>query len=242
MEVSRTTFRNRNQLSYSANFQIGSTRNYIGDSSIIYKNGQTNYHYVNLPGHRFLNAGFTVEKSYRIKEQALQVMISATGSIARVPGVLNSIFYRSNVFQHVSDVKIYYYPASFLGITVGHNWVSYKIRQSGSSLDFKSIIHNSNVNIYSALTPRLTLNNHISFVHNSFTGGKATYNIWNASASYRLLKNKNAEIKFSAFDLLKENSNISYHNTNTSLSTNYNNVLQQYFMLTFSYFPRKFGR
>ena len=242
VEISHNTLKSTNQSSYSASLQIGKTSNYIGDSSIIFKNGQTNFYYVNLPGHRFLNLNLKSDKSYKVNEQTIQLMISARAYLARVPGYLNNIFYYSNVFQHFGDAKIYYNPFSFLGLTVGHDWTSYKIHQTGSSYNFKSVIHNSTIGVYSSLAPGLTLNSNISFYCTRFTGGKDNYNIWNASASYRMLKNKNAEIKFSVFDLLKENSNISYNNTTTSISTIYNNVLQQYFMLTFSFYPRKFGR
>jgi len=242
IEMSHSTMGSRSQFSYSAYLQIGQTKNYIGDSSIIYKNGQTNYYYVNLPSHHFLNSSLSLNKSFKINEQTIQIMVSTKMFAARVPGILNGLFNLSDVYQHNNEAKIYYHPVSFLGLTIGHNWFLYKIQQSGASYEFKSVIHNSNLNLNSDLTSRLTLNSNISFVYNRFTGGKTNYNIWNANASYRLLKKKNAEIKFSAFDLLKENSSISYIGTNTSLSTIYNNVLQQYFMLTFSFFPRKFGR
>jgi hypothetical protein len=50
------------------------------------------------------------------------------------------------------------------------------------------------------------------------------------------------ELKFSAMDLLKQYKNIS-NNVNTyGTSTRIKNGLQQFFLLTFSSYPRKFGK
>jgi hypothetical protein len=51
-----------------------------------------------------------------------------------------------------------------------------------------------------------------------------------------------AELKFSAMDLLKQYQNISNTVTEYGTSTRITNGLQQYFLVTFSYYPRKFGK
>ena len=65
--------------------------------------------------------------------------------------------------------------------------------------------------------------------------------IWNGNASYRFLKSKQAEVKFTATDILKQFRNISYYANPDGVTSSVSNGLQQYFMVTFSYFPRKFG-
>jgi hypothetical protein len=51
-----------------------------------------------------------------------------------------------------------------------------------------------------------------------------------------------AEVKLSAMDLLKKYQNISNSVTEYGTSTRITNGLQQYFLVTFSYYPRKFGK
>ena len=50
------------------------------------------------------------------------------------------------------------------------------------------------------------------------------------------------ELKFSAMDLLKQYENISNNANPYGTTTRITNGLQQYFLLTFSYYPRKFGK
>jgi hypothetical protein len=55
------------------------------------------------------------------------------------------------------------------------------------------------------------------------------------------MKNQ-GELKFSAMDLLKKYQNISNSAYEFGTTTRITNGLQQYFMLTFSYYPRRFGK
>jgi hypothetical protein len=65
--------------------------------------------------------------------------------------------------------------------------------------------------------------------------------IWNMNTTYRLLPGNNLELKLSAYDLLKENKGLYINNGLTEFTQGYRNNLTQYFMLSFTYFPRKFG-
>ncbi|WP_341835120.1 hypothetical protein WJU16_19660 [Chitinophaga pollutisoli] len=67
------------------------------------------------------------------------------------------------------------------------------------------------------------------------------FTIWNAGAAYRFMKGKNLELSLSALDLLHQNTSIVNQANNNTLSQTRNNVLEQYFMFTVSWFPRKFG-
>jgi hypothetical protein len=65
--------------------------------------------------------------------------------------------------------------------------------------------------------------------------------LWNAFASYRFMKQQ-GELKLSAMDLLKQYQNISNSADAYGTTTRITNGLQQFFLLTFSYYPRKFGK
>ena len=68
------------------------------------------------------------------------------------------------------------------------------------------------------------------------------FTLWNANLTYRFLKGNRGEVKFSALDLLHQNKSIINYAGANSQTFGYANVLQQYYMLTLSYYPRKFGR
>ncbi|HEV7620293.1 MAG TPA: TonB-dependent receptor [Flavisolibacter sp.] len=72
-------------------------------------------------------------------------------------------------------------------------------------------------------------------------GFNQNYTIWNMSAGRKFLKNQKGELKLSVFDLLKQNRSITRNITDTYIQDVQNQVLQQYFMLTFTYNLRNFG-
>jgi hypothetical protein len=65
--------------------------------------------------------------------------------------------------------------------------------------------------------------------------------LWNMSAGKKFLKEQKGEIRLSVFDLLKQNRSINRSVTESYTEDVQNQVLQQYFMLTFSYRLRNFG-
>ena len=75
--------------------------------------------------------------------------------------------------------------------------------------------------------------------HQYYEGLSAGYNpsflLWNAGLAYKFLKNKQAEIRFSVFDILGQNQSITRNITDAYIEDIQSNLLQRYFMLTFTY-------
>ena len=72
-------------------------------------------------------------------------------------------------------------------------------------------------------------------------GFNQSYILWNMSAGKKILKGQKGEIKLTVFDLLKQNRSISRTNNELGIIDTQNQVLQQYFMLYFTYNLRNFG-
>ena len=62
-----------------------------------------------------------------------------------------------------------------------------------------------------------------------------SYLLWNVAIGYKFLKNKAADIRFSVYDILKQNTSITRNVTDTYYEDVRTNVLQRFFMLTFTY-------
>lgn len=78
--------------------------------------------------------------------------------------------------------------------------------------------------------------------YNGLTEGfNQNYVLWNMSAGKKFLKGQKGELKLSVFDLLKQNRAISRNITGEFIEDTRNEVLQQYFMLYFTYNLRNFG-
>lgn len=84
-----------------------------------------------------------------------------------------------------------------------------------------------------------------SFNYTINTGRAEGFNtavpIWNASFSKFFMKNKRAEIKMSAFDLLNKNIGINRNVSQNQIVDRSYNVISQYFLLSFTYSLQKSG-
>ena len=72
-------------------------------------------------------------------------------------------------------------------------------------------------------------------------GFDQNYWLWNMGVGMKFLKDKKGELKLSVFDLLKQNQSIMRNVSDSYIEDVQYKVLQQYFMLTFTYNLRNFG-
>jgi uncharacterized membrane protein YgcG len=85
-----------------------------------------------------------------------------------------------------------------------------------------------------------------SELNHQYNGGLAdnidpTYMLLNGSVGYKFMKDRQAELRFSAFDLLGENTSVQVVNDPAYRETTQTTVLQRYFMVSFVYNLRMFG-
>jgi hypothetical protein len=64
----------------------------------------------------------------------------------------------------------------------------------------------------------------------------------NGGLGYKFLKNNAAELKLNFFDLLNQNNSISRTVTETYVETNETLVLRKYYLISFTYNLRNFGK
>ena len=85
-----------------------------------------------------------------------------------------------------------------------------------------------------------------SLAHNLYSGLSSGYNqnylLWGGSVGYKFLKNNAGELSLSVFDALKQNNSITRTITETYIEDVTTQVLQRYFMLTFTYTVRNMNQ
>jgi hypothetical protein len=162
----------------------------------------------------------------------------------RTPGLVNNLENFSNNYAYN------------LGFNIGSNiseFVDFNISYSGNFNKVVNTIRPELNNRYYSHTAGLKfnlltrsgwfllndLNNQI------YTGLADGFNqdfwLWNISAGKKFLKNRRGELKATVFDLLKQNQSISRNIGETYIEDVQTQVLQQYFMFTFTYTLRNFG-
>jgi len=69
-----------------------------------------------------------------------------------------------------------------------------------------------------------------------------SYTLWSISLAKKFLKNQLGELELSVFDLLKQNTSFAQSVNPVYIEETWTKVLQQYFMLTFTYQLRSFSK
>lgn len=210
---------------------------------IILKKGSQFTQPVNLNGYK--NGRAFITYSTPLKVIKSNVSLNAVVVYSSLPGLINYIKTNTENWQYTLGTTL----TSNINEYVDYN-ISYNANINRSSTSGTTVTTNNYTNHTLSATLNL-LSKKGWFVSNelnyqSFQGLSSGFNqefiLWNASVGKKFLKNKTAEIRLTVFDLLKQNQSISRNITNTYIEDAQSVVLQQYFMLTFSYNLKNFGK
>jgi hypothetical protein len=238
------SLRTKNTFKYDLNINATITNNSFADSILTDNTGRNTYYPINAVESKKLGLSGSLNKAFKFSDHQLQITFNADINFSKNPGYVNSTFTLSNNFFYTNRLNLYYTYSNRLAVDFTQGYSRYHSRQSGNS---NSKFNNSALpTAFSAsfnCTKRLSVNSNITYNHTTSTGVDATnFTIWNANATYRFMEGNNLEIKASALDLLHQNTNIINYGNNNSITHERTNALQQYFMITMSYFPRQFGK
>lgn len=240
-----TNFNTDNRKSvYSVNGTIGGNYSIalhpVTDSIINELSGKRIYYFTNADKSSNLSLRFNFNISRKLDKDNLQFMYSGQYGAGRVPNFIDGIYNRSESGNLFNQFSVQYSIRTLMIITIGQNFQRYQSRQTDAR--FSSFTNRSN-----NTRVGLVLNYPENFSFSSTADHIANQNLdeptflWNAFATWRIMKQQ-GELKFSAMDLLKQYQNIINSANAYGTTTRITNGLQQYFLLTFSYFPRKFGK
>jgi hypothetical protein len=197
---------------------------------------------VNLDGYSSLRSFFT----FAIPVKAVKSNLNLNGGVTftRLPGILNI---ERNETRNLTLT---------LGTVIGSNVSQYVDFTVSYNANFNRVRSNSQANInqnyfnhVAGLQLNLLSKNGWFFqndlnnqLYSGLTEGfNQAYTIWNMSAGKKIMKEQKGELRLSVFDLLRQNRSISREVNVNFIEDTQNEVLTQYFMLTFSYNLRNFG-
>ncbi len=235
---------NRNKkadINFGLNGNISAVKDDVSDSSFYDTLGRRNIYLINIDGRKNWSIGGNFNTSIRLKKNVLQFSYNGSLNNSRSPNYIDSIFSVSRIQNLNNTVRIYFALGEIVNFSISQGINMSNSIQTGKNLrSFKNTNYVTAANINLQYPKALTLSNTMNYVKNNTT--KQSSALWNAFVSYRFFKGKQLEAKFSAMDILRQNKNISIGSGNNTITTTVTNGLQQFYMLTIAYYPRKFGQ
>lgn len=229
------------------------SNNYIGNSTLIanqdtivyngifLQRGSQIIRPVNLDG--YFSVRSFINYTFPIKKIKTNLSVNISGNYNNVPGMINT---------NINYAKT---ATSSLGLVFSSN-ISEKFDFTLSSNSSYSNIENtlqtsSNTTYLSQISKlKITVNPWKGLVLQSeysntyYSGLTSAYNqsisLWNAAIGYKFLKNKQAELRLTVYDILNQNNSVSRTNTDSYIQDSQTNVLNRYYMLTFTYNFKKY--
>lgn len=242
--MNHTSKRREAMFSYRVNISAGFIKNNIIDSSIIDASGRTTHYAVNADGSKYANADGNVNKAFKVAENQIQINLNTRFGLSKNPTYINNVMNFSDNFSNNSGLNVYYTLKDIFALNLGQNVSFSRSVQAGTSKrKFGTNTKTTTASAKYNITRNLSVSSNISYNNTSSTASEGIdFTIWNADLTYRFLKANNAEVKISGLDLLRQNISVINTVNNNTLTTGYANVLQNYFMVSLSYYPRTFGK
>ncbi|MGZ4098360.1 MAG: TonB-dependent receptor [Bacteroidia bacterium] len=227
--------------------------NYISNSTLIARHDTLAYNNVFLARgsqitrpvnlNNYYNARVFINYGFAIKKLKSNLNINASATYNNVPALINNQVNYSNttntglglvLSSNISDRLDF-----TLSSTPSYNYVSNTLQSSLNSTYFNTL---SKAKItYTPVKWLQLMTEYSNQKYSGLTGGfNQNISLLNAAIAYKFLKEQNAELRIYVFDILKQNKSVQRTTTETYIEDSQTNILQRYFMLTFTYNFKKF--
>jgi hypothetical protein len=228
---------------YVATATYTATKDSTLTPSVILHKGSQLTKPINMDGQRNFNVFITYAQPLKFIKTNISLN---TGFVAnRTPGLINNIEGVTTSYNYNAGVVLASNISQYVDYTVSYN---------GSFNNAKNTLQPNADNKYFShtTTAKLNLLTKKGWLFNTdlsnqiYTGLSDGYNqsywLWNMAIAKKILKGQKGEIRLSVFDLLDQNQSISRNVTETYFEDVTTKVLKQYFMLTFTYNLKNFGK
>lgn len=242
--VARYIYANtKNSNSFTANLSFNSINNYI-TTDVVNDRGITNITYINLNGYRAFS-GLLVY-SFPIKPIKSNFSITTNYNYGNTPSKYNGNtgYVTRNTFGGgaVLSSNISEYVDYTISYDLNYTKTTSSLQNASSGQNYLQHSPGATLNLLSK--SGWFFNTNISYQNYKLENAEGVnYTLWNAAIGKKFLTKKQAELKLSVFDILKQNNSFSQTlNSFNLIQTTTTRVLQQYFMLTFTYSLKNFGK
>jgi hypothetical protein len=195
---------------------------------------------VNLDGYRSLRSFFTY--GMPVKFIKSNINVNAGFNYSRLPGLVNNLQTVTHNYVYNTGLVIASNINEFIDFNLSYNINFNNAKSSVQEGTNKFTNQSAGAQLNLLSKSGWFIQNDISHQNYSGDGFNESYTLWNAGIGKKFLKNKTGELKLTVFDLLKQNQSIYRTVSENYIEDAQSKVLQQYFMLTFTYSLKNFGR
>ncbi|MDQ6610364.1 MAG: outer membrane beta-barrel family protein, partial [Bacteroidota bacterium] len=197
---------------------------------------------INLDGYQSIRSFLT----FALPVKLIKSNFNLNGGVTytRLPGIINNVSNESKNITYTAGAVIGSNISQYVDFTISYSGNFSKVKNNlQASLDDSYFQHALGLQMNLLSKSGWFFQNEVTNqIYKGLTQGfNQRYTLWNMSAGKKFLKNQKAELKLTAFDVLKQNQSITRNVTETYIEDVQNQVLRQYFMLNFTYNLKTFG-
>ena len=198
---------------------------------------------VNLDGFASLRSFITFAVPLKFIKSNLNINTGFTYN--QLPGLINNLKNETQNKTYTLGTVISSNISEFVDFNLSYSANFNAVSSSLSEInDQKYFSHNAGLQLNllskTGWFVQTDLNNQL---YSGLTEGfNQNFLLWNGGIGKKFLKDNKGELRLNVFDLLKQNQSITRNVTETYIEDLQNQVLTRYFMLTFSYNLRNFGK
>ncbi len=185
--------------------------------------------------------------NYGLPIKAIKSNLNLSGGVGyvRTPGMVNDISNFTNNYNFTAGLALSSNISEYIDYTLSYNGnFNNAVNSFNPNLNNKYYSHTVAAKL-NLLTKKgwFVLNDLSNQVYTGLADGfNQNFWLWNVSAGKKFLEKQRGELKITVFDLLKQNQSVSRTVDALYIEDVQTVVLQQYFMLTFTYTLRNFGK
>ena len=198
---------------------------------------------VNLDGQRNLNTFITYAQPLKFIKTNMN--LNAGIVYNRTPGLINNVHGITRSVNFNTGVVFASNITQYVDFTVSYNANFSKAKNSlQPELDNNYFMSTAGLKLNLLSKKGWLLNNDISNQgYKGLTDGfNQNYWLWSMAVAKKIFKKQEGEVRLSVFDLLNQNQSISRTVSETYIEDKNTQVVKQYFMLTFTYNLKNFGK
>ncbi len=221
---------------YITNATYTATKDSALTKTVILARGSQLSKPVNLNGYRSYRTLATY--SFPIKPIKTNLSVNGGFNYTKQPGLINNASNLSKNYGYTGGIVLGSNISEYIDFNIsynaGYNVVKNTLQPSLNNTYYSGVAA-ANVNLITknGWVLQTDINNQI---YSGLSGGfNQRFTLWNASAGKKFLKKQRGDLRLSVFDILKQNQSIVRNVTESYIEDVQTNVLQRYFMLTFTY-------